>query len=96
MSSSTIFNKAEIMLYSTLTSVLSGINHLIYHEQPISPPQEKSSFQGIVDEGHLDLGATKRSFSISWESFQQAFLSLLLWVILGLAAGFLIGMIRGG
>jgi hypothetical protein len=36
----------------------------------------------------------ERSLLMSWESIQQALLSLLLWVILGFAAGFLIGMIK--
>ena len=96
MKSLTLFNKLEILLYSTLISVMSGINHLKTQDQNIS----KSSVQPAT-EVSVDLAQTydqlpERTVAVSWVSFQQSLLSLLMWVILGFAAGFLIGMINIG
>ena len=96
MKSLTLFNKLEILLYSTLISVMSGINHLKTQDQNIS----KSSVQPAT-EVSVDLAQTydqlpERKVAVSWVSFQQSLLSLLMWVILGFAAGFLIGMINIG
>ena len=96
MNSTTFINKLEILLYSTLISVMSGINRLKVRDQNFS----KLPVQPIT-EANVDLVQTydqlpEKKVSISWSSVQQAFLSLLLWVILGFAAGFLIGMVNIG
>ncbi len=96
MNSTTFINKLEILLYSTLISVMSGISRFKARDQNFS----KSPVQPIT-EVSLDRVQTydqlpERTVPISWSSVQQAFLSLLLWVILGFAAGFLIGMVNYG
>jgi hypothetical protein len=96
MTSTSFFNKLEIILYSILTSILSGVNRLIGQEQPIPKSIDHSDSQVDLDTGILQGHVTERSVLNNRESLQQAFLSLLLWIILGLATGFLIGMIRGG
>ncbi|HSB65441.1 MAG TPA: hypothetical protein VLD65_02625 [Anaerolineales bacterium] len=91
-----VINKAEILLYSTLISIMSGINR--YKEQGQDDPKLRQqeitavySYQGNV----IDLESEK-SVLINWDTIQQTFLSLLLWTVLGLAAGFLIGMLNHG
>jgi hypothetical protein len=96
MTSTSFFNKLGIILYSILTSILSGVNRLIGQEQPISQSIDHSDSQVDLDTGVLKEHVTERSVLNNRESLKQAFLSLLLWIILGLATGFLIGMIRGG
>ncbi len=96
MNSSTFFNKVGITLFSTLTSIMSGINHLMAHDQQAPQAFEPSGRLASVVSAPLDVRLPERPFASRWESIKQAFLSFLFWVILGLAAGFLIGMIRGG
>lgn len=91
-----VINKAEILLYSTLISIMSGINQIKDQERVVSKlNQDEAPIINSVQANVLDL-APERSASIHWEAIQQAFLSLLLWTVLGLAAGFLIGMLKHG
>jgi hypothetical protein len=96
MNSESVVNKVELGFYSTLISILSGINRLIGVEQQISTPvpqpmpfldDETTMLQSLVRPGTLTL---------RWQSFKQGILTLLLWVVLGFAAGFLIGMLQSG
>ncbi len=94
MNSSTFVNKLELQVYSTLISIMSGINRLKTPPRPLASYQDQ---QNSISEASLALMQPhKKTISVSWDVIQQAALSLLLWVILGFAAGFLIGMIRPG
>ncbi len=96
MNSSVIRNRAEIMLYSSLISVMSGLNSLKSHILD----QQTISEQAIVDdqaEAILRNEYIKENrFSLNWVAIQEAMPPLLLWLILGFAAGFLLGMIGPG
>jgi hypothetical protein len=92
----TFFNKVEILLYSTFISILSGINRLKAQELPISKTPRQLDPPYVVDTASVRIQEPGASASIQSESIQQALLSLVLWIILGLAAGFLIGMIKNG
>ena len=91
---SRFFNKLEIMLYSTLISVMSGINHLKPQAQLNLSASGHSIYAGADGLASVYVQTPERSASLRWESIQQVFLSLLLWVVLGFAAGFLLGMIN--
>jgi len=94
MNSNTFLNRVEILLYSTLISAMSGINNLraqIQHLStiPIQPqPDAEIDIIKFNDQYH------ERSLFMRWKLLQQALVPLLLWVILGFAAGYLIGMIK--
>ena len=96
MNSTTFINKIEILLYSTLISVMSGINRLKSQDRTISKSPDQPVAEITGDSAQTYALLPERTISTSWTSVQQAFLSLLLWVILGFAAGFLIGMINIG
>jgi hypothetical protein len=96
MNPTTAFNKLEILLYSTFISVMSGINKLKTRAQPISHTSSQNESPFVVEAMPLPSQEPEASASLPWESFQQTVLSLVLWIILGLAAGFLIGMIKNG
>ncbi len=96
MGSTTIFNKVEIMLYSTLTSILSGINRLKAQEQSVSRTLDESGAQVIDNLAPVMVPTAENTASSKWETIQQELLSLLFWIVLGFAAGFLIGMINNG
>jgi hypothetical protein len=94
MNSNAFFNRVEILLYSTLISAMSGINKLRTHVQHlfIIPIQNSPDLQ--ANPTQLNNQFQEKSQLVSWKSIKQAFLTLCLWVILGFAAGFLIGMIK--
>lgn len=94
MNSNAFFNRVEILLYSALISAMSGINHLRAQIQHLSIVPLQHSPVGEADPTQLNNQYQARSLLPSWKSIQQALLPLLLWVILGFAAGFLIGMIK--
>lgn len=91
-----VINKAEILLYSSLISIMSGINRLKGPESDLSKiaPQEMAPDNPV--QADVLILSPVQSSSINWEVIQQAILSLLLWTLLGLAAGFLLGMFRHG
>jgi hypothetical protein len=96
MNSTTFMTKAEILLYSSLTSAISGIDHLktqLQHIPIYSKPTFPEKNKASKEIGALD---NVEANSPSWETVQQILLSLLLWTILGFAAGFLMGMIKPG
>jgi len=96
MNSIKAINKAELALYSTLISLMGGLirlkegdaqgsKHVVQPEAPLDDPT-------VI----MDLVAQPRTFALRWQSIQQGILALLMWIVLGFAAGFLIGMLRSG
>jgi hypothetical protein len=88
--------KAEILLYSSLISIMSGINRLKEPER-----ERPKSFTEALPEANSALAdviasSPERSPWVNWQAIQQALLSLLLWTVLGVAAGFLFGMLIRG
>lgn len=96
MNSISIFSKLEILLYSALTSLMSGIGHLKSRAQHLAIPPFLPRHSADQAPDSLNNHIAARTVSIRWDVIQQALLALLLWTVLGFAAGFLIGMIRPG
>ena len=94
MNSNTFLNRAEILLYSTLISAMSGINHLRTQIEHLTTIPVKHSPDGDIDPTLVNDQFKERSLLMHWKTIQQFLLQLLLWVILGFAAGYLIGMIK--
>jgi hypothetical protein len=93
MNANTFVNRFEIFIYSALISAMSGINHLRASILDVLAIQRQSSPHGETGSiQQIDL-AKPRSFALSWESFKATLLTLFLWIVLGFAAGFLIGML---
>ncbi len=94
MDPSALINRLGISLYSTLTSVMSGFNHLRMkvNEPPGSldwlPVEDKASMGKISYQGKL------KSLWLSRKTIITFVLVLVVWMVLGFAAGFLIGMIK--
>ncbi len=93
MNSTTVTNKLEILLYSTLINVMSGINRLKSQSEDISVAPGREISKIASDMMGIQAYSGKRTALVNWDSVQQSFLTLLLWIILGFAAGFLIGMV---
>ena len=96
MNSNVFFNRIEILLYSTLISTMSGLNHLRAHVQHSAEIPTVTLWDDEVEPTQLDEQSIDRTQNLRWISIKEAIIPLLLWVILGFAAGFLIGMIRTG
>ncbi len=94
MNSNTFFNRVEILLYSGLISAMSGINHLRAKIQHFSTLPVQYSPEEAIDPTPVNEQIHPRSLTLNWKSIQQAVVSLIFWVILGFAAGYLIGMIK--
>jgi hypothetical protein len=94
MNTKAIFTRFEIFMYSTLTSAMSGINHFR------SKVQDGSSI-AATPSANADFGQTlladelkKGPFALTWETVKTVLPALFLWIVLGFAAGFLIGMLK--
>ncbi|NJD58389.1 MAG: hypothetical protein C3F13_06685 [Anaerolineales bacterium] len=94
MNTGGILNRVEIVMYSTLTSMLSGVNHLRgipgQSAASLNPPAQAVSEQ----QAHAFPQAQKFSLSIIWDSIKEIVPPLFFWLVLGFAAGFLIGMVQ--
>ena len=94
MKANAFFNRIEILLYSTLISAMSGINKLRTRLQPSAalPAQPLPDIEAQPPQ--VDFIPKVSVLTLGWNAMREALLPLLLWVILGFAAGFLIGMIN--
>jgi len=94
MNSNTFSNRVEIFFYSTLISAMSGISHIRAQIQHFATIPVQHSSGGETDSTQANGFGQEKIHFMSWNSVQQALVPLLLWVILGFAAGYLIGMIN--
>lgn len=94
MNSNAFINRMEILLYSSLISVMSGINHIRAQIQQSTTMPIQPSSDTEAEPSQLNGDLEVRSLTKNWNSILEALLSIILWVVLGFAAGFLIGMIN--
>jgi hypothetical protein len=87
-------NRLEIIFYSTLTSVISGVHRIRAHfGYFVTVPPQSSSSNAAVASPLYDQFPAKQSIKPS-NNFGQLLLSVFIWTILGFCAGFLIGMLN--
>ena len=94
INSNALLDRIEVVFYSVLTSCMSGVNRIqedstrmvkIY-QYPINY-EEADTFLVTQD-------IPEKTQNVIWESINQAIVTVIIWMILGFAAGFLIGMIK--
>jgi hypothetical protein len=94
LNSNALINRIEIIYYSILTTCLSGVDrirglnnrHLDTPQNPIRY-EEQATFINTTD--------YPQKINISkWSDFYQALAPFMIWLILGFATGFLIGLIN--
>lgn len=93
MNSTTLLNKAEIQLYSTLISIMSEINRFKSQAEGILPAPQPEQAGAQLNPANIQDRSFQKAITLGWTGLQQAILAFLLWTILGFAAGFLLGMI---
>jgi hypothetical protein len=94
METNSLVNRVEILFYSLLISVMSGINWLRAQVLPIPTEATQPAGEKVPECAALDEPARSPAHTIGWQSIQAVFAPLLLWAVLGFAAGFLLGMIK--
>jgi hypothetical protein len=94
MNPNALLDQIEIKIYSIITSCLNGINifqghenHQVKYPQHTSETDEESFYPVISD-------IRKKILKTNWTYLNQYLTSIFIWVILGFATGFLIGMIK--
>jgi hypothetical protein len=93
MNTGGILNRVEIMTYSILTSLMSGMERLrgLPHSwQSLNPPTPAFESQVVIEKGLVH----EHSLSKVWSLIKDTVPPLFLWLVLGFAAGFLIGMVQ--
>jgi hypothetical protein len=94
MNSNAFFNRIEILLYSSLISAMTGINRARARLQHLSALPFPLTPEAGTDTNELHSDPKTSALSMGWNSIKAALLPLLLWIVLGFAAGFLIGMLN--
>jgi hypothetical protein len=94
MNSNTIFTRVEILLLNTAISFMSGLNRIRIYSQMMPTVSIQASPTIKARTPHKKRVSNSKSLSKRWEEIYQALIPLLIWALLGLAAGFLIGLIK--
>jgi hypothetical protein len=88
------FNRLEIVFYSGLTSIISGVHRIRAQFGHIEYDPAQSTLRNAAGSPPLyDQFPVKPSRKASYY-ISQLLLSVLIWTILGFSAGFLIGMLN--
>jgi hypothetical protein len=91
-----ILNRVEILFFSTLTSGMSRLDQLRARlQRAVSIPINRTHLDNPVSAQLIEDGQ-EESLPNPWLFLRQALIPLGIWIVLGFAAGFLIGMIRPG
>lgn len=96
MNSNAFLDRVEIIFYSTLISCMSGVNRIrahLLHRVPF--PYHPAVDEDATSQKNNDPQPEKLLIN-RWIYISQALVPLCIWMILGFAAGFLIGMLRSG
>jgi hypothetical protein len=94
MNANAFITRFEIFLYSTLTYAMSGMNHIRAKLHEVTTMQAQPSAKTDFGEILLDDQQNKGPLAPSWETIKVILPPLFLWIVLGFAAGFLIGMLK--
>jgi hypothetical protein len=94
MDTDALVNRFQILFYSALISILSGINRLRARILPLPGTNVQKSGEQNSETVLASEPLQPQSRALSWQAIQNTLASLLLWAVLGFAAGFLMGMIR--
>jgi ABC-type phosphate/phosphonate transport system permease subunit len=84
------------MMYSSLISVMSGMNRFkgkVQHLTSLSIEQSLENRAADLPVANLNTG---KIITQVWKTIEQALVAMFFWAILGFAAGFLMGMLHIG
>jgi len=92
--SNAYLNRIELIFYSLLISCMNIVRRV----QLISDPIESPTHPSLVEEhiSYTNKLVPNQSVSNWWTKLWQAFVTLIIWMVLGFAAGYFIGMVIPG
>jgi len=93
MESNSPTNRVKVFFYSIIISIMSWINRLRTHPEKVEIGIVQSSSGDGASVSDPFIGRSQPIFRINWKNFSQGLLSLTIWILMGFAAGLLIGMI---
>ncbi len=96
MNSAHLRNKVGLAVYSTLISIMSRMYQLKDTDPHAAKMPAQPASMIVIEEDPSVSTTPQRALAIRWASVQQTLLSVFLWIVLGFAAGFLIGMLQSG
>lgn len=91
--SNTLLNQFEGLYNSFSNSWISGILHFRRKTNfLVEGPNDALDYEGI-NAISINYGSSENTPLTSWENISRVVTSIIVWIILGFATGFLIGMI---
>jgi len=94
LNSNAIFNRIEIIFYATLTACMSGVNRSRVYIAHLVKIPDQVFVDEQVNSAPISNVEPVTNHGTPWTYISQALLPLAIWIVLGFAAGFLIGMLR--
>ncbi len=94
MNSNALVNRLEVVVYSTLTSAISGMNKIRGKVDQSQAIREWPDFSDETINAGDNATLKPEGRLISLEAIKTIVIALTLWLILGFGAGFLLGMIK--
>jgi len=92
--SNAYLNRIEIIFYSLLISCMNIVRRVQLISDPIESPAQQSQVEEHIS--YTNKVVPNQYVSNWWTRLWQAFVTLVIWMVLGFAAGYLIGMIIPG
>jgi hypothetical protein len=92
--SNALLDRIEVVFYSILTSCLSGVNCIQGHPTLTNKIRQYPIEYEEADTYLVTRDIPEKTPVVIWTSIGQAIVTIIIWMILGFAAGFLIGMIK--
>jgi hypothetical protein len=89
-----ILDRIEVVFYSILTSCMSGVNRVQGQTNSIVKIHEYPPNFELADTNLGTRDIPEKTPIAIWTSISQAIVTIIIWMILGFAAGFLIGIIK--
>jgi len=94
LNSNALLDRIEVVFFSILTYCLSGANHIQGNSTRTVKIQQYPSYYEEADPCLVTRDILEKKHVGIWSSISQAIVSIFIWMILGFAAGFLLGMIK--
>ena len=93
MESNSTTNHVKVFFYSIIISIMSWINRLRTRPEQMEIGTVQPYSGNGVSASTSIVGRSESIFKINWRNLSQVILSLTIWILMGFAAGFLIGML---
>jgi hypothetical protein len=88
-----LIDHVEILFITTFTTTLSGVNHFMGKVTHLQKSPQGQLINNEINSVSINTNNQDMQAKLNWAVINQALVSLITWMILGIAVGFLIGML---